>query len=83
MGLQVIQYIPMIRNEILSIFWLMVMYLWTLLGVLCKYMLVLNLGKHIVKQPKIDIKKEKKKAKLLWPTQYKGFKIANENEAEH
>ena len=45
-------------------------------------MLVLNLGKHIVKQPKID-KKEKKKAKLLWPTQYKGFKIANENEAEH
>jgi hypothetical protein len=46
-------------------------------------MLVLNLGKHIVKQPKIDIKKEKKKAKLLWPTQYKGFIIANENEAEH
>lgn len=28
-------------------------------------MLVLNLGKHIVEQPRIDIEKEKKKAKLL------------------
>jgi hypothetical protein len=81
MGLQVIQYIPMILNEIFSIFWLIVVDLYILLSGSCKYMLVFNLEGRIASDLKLIL--NKRRQSCFWLIQYNGHKIANENDAGH